>query len=90
MKHQVPLFVSAAVAAVADASMPSIASVPGAASYVVPTAFPTTVYSSYYGKAPSSYGTTYPFTNVANQSSRARLRSPNRPSLTRSSISLSH
>lgn len=53
MKHQVPLFVSAAVAAVADASMPSIASVPGAASYVVPTAFPTTVYSSYYGEAPS-------------------------------------
>lgn len=34
--------ISSAVAAVADNSMP------GAASYVVPTAFPTTVYSSFY------------------------------------------
>lgn len=47
MKHQIPLFASAAVAAAADVSVPSA---PGVISYVVPTAFPTTVYSSYYGE----------------------------------------
>lgn len=46
MKPQIPLLASAAVAAVADAS------VPGATTFVVPTAFPTTVYSSYYGEDP--------------------------------------
>lgn len=56
MKNQIPLLVSAAVAAASDASVPSVPSVPGVPgvpgviSYVVPTAFPTTVYSSYYGE----------------------------------------
>lgn len=44
MKPQFPFMASTAVAAVVDAG------VPGAASYVVPTAFPTTIYSSFYGK----------------------------------------
>lgn len=44
MKPQIPILASAAAVVAADAS------VPGATSYVVPTAFPTTVYSSYYGK----------------------------------------
>lgn len=48
MKPQIPLLASAAIAAAADAS---VAGVPGVASYVVGTAFPTTVYSSYYGEA---------------------------------------
>lgn len=44
MKPQFPLIATTAAAALTEAS------VPGAASYVVPTAFPTTVYSSFYGK----------------------------------------
>lgn len=44
MKPQIPFLASAAVVAAADRSAP------GAISYVVPTAFPTTVYSSYYGE----------------------------------------
>lgn len=49
MKPQIPLLASAAVAAAVDHG------VPGATSYVVPTAFPTTVYSSYYGKHNTKY-----------------------------------
>lgn len=44
MKPQIPMLVSAALVAANEPSAP------GAASYVVPTAFPTSVYSSYYGE----------------------------------------
>lgn len=44
MKPQIPFLASAAGVVATDASLP------GATSYVVPTAFPTAVYSSYYGK----------------------------------------
>ncbi|PSS02476.1 Metallo-dependent phosphatase-like protein [Coniella lustricola] len=44
MKPQIPLVLSAVSAGAAEAGPP------GDASYVVPTAFPTTVYSSYYVK----------------------------------------
>lgn len=43
MKLQIPLVLSGFVAAV-------VTSVPGATSYVVPTAFSTSIYSSYYGE----------------------------------------
>lgn len=83
MKPQITLLASAAVAAVADPN------VPGATSFVVPTAFPTTVYSSYYGEDPVTIERPVDIaisihTDTANQSSLARPKNLSRPSLIRS------
>lgn len=47
MKFQIPLLLASAAATQAA----SDTSLPGEASFVVPTAFPTSVYQSYYGKS---------------------------------------
>lgn len=48
MRFLTPFIASNIVVAATDAT------VPGSTAYIVPTAFPTSVYSSYYGNVPTS------------------------------------